>query len=46
MSNLIPWKVSLHGGHSGQFCDHAKGSLREIVEAAIEQKMGSTRFEG
>lgn len=39
MSNVIPWKVSLHGGHSGQFCDHAKGSLRELVEAAIESGM-------
>lgn len=30
-----PWKVSLHGGHSGQFCAHAKGSLRETVDAAV-----------
>ncbi|MBI5092389.1 MAG: histidinol-phosphatase [Candidatus Hydrogenedentes bacterium] len=30
-----PWKVSLHGGHSGEFCDHAKGTLREVIEAAI-----------
>lgn len=30
-----PWKVSLHGGHSGEFCDHATGTLREVVEAAI-----------
>ena len=30
----IPWKVSLHGGHSGQFCEHAEGTLREILEAA------------
>ncbi|MGH9340261.1 MAG: histidinol-phosphatase [Acidobacteriota bacterium] len=29
------WKVSLHGGHSGQFCEHAVGTLREILEAAI-----------
>ncbi len=33
----IPWMVSLHGGHSGQFCDHATGSLREVVEAAATQ---------
>lgn len=30
-----PWAVSLHGGHSGQFCDHGKGSLRDMVEAAV-----------
>jgi histidinol-phosphatase (PHP family) len=28
------WKISLHGGHSGEFCEHAEGSLREILEAA------------
>ncbi len=28
--------VSLHGGHSGEFCDHAEGSLREILDAAID----------
>lgn len=26
-------KISLHGGHSGQFCDHAQGTLAEIVAA-------------
>lgn len=30
-----PWRISLHGGHSGEFCEHAEGSLRSIVEAAI-----------
>ncbi len=30
-----PWKVSLHGGHSGQFCEHAESTLREILEAAV-----------
>ncbi len=30
-----PWKVSLHGGHSGEFCDHATGTLREVLDAAI-----------
>lgn len=29
-----PWKVSLHGGHSGEFCEHAKDSLRDVLEAA------------
>ncbi|MDW8107160.1 MAG: histidinol-phosphatase [Armatimonadota bacterium] len=30
------WKISLHGGHSGEFCEHAEGSLREILEAAVQ----------
>lgn len=30
------WKVSLHGGHSGQFCEHATGTLRDILEAAVK----------
>lgn len=32
--NREQWRVSLHGGHSGEFCDHAQGTLREILEAA------------
>ena len=35
MSDRCPWKVSLHGGHSGEFCDHAAGTLRETLEAAV-----------
>lgn len=35
----IPWKVSLHGGHSGAYCDHADGALEELVLAAIAQGM-------
>jgi histidinol-phosphatase (PHP family) len=31
-----PWKVSLHGGHSGAYCDHATGTLSETLEAAVE----------
>ena len=31
----MPW-FSYHGGHSGEFCRHAKGSLREVVERALE----------
>ena len=34
---MSAWRSSFHGGHSGQFCDHAKGSLREMIEAAIEK---------
>lgn len=32
-----PYPVSVHGGHSGQFCGHAKNSLEEIVLAYIGQ---------
>lgn len=32
-----PWLVSLHGGHSGEFCDHAEGTLAGIVAAACAQ---------
>lgn len=31
-----PWRVSLHGGHSGEFCEHATGRLCEVLEAAVE----------
>ncbi|MDA0207073.1 MAG: histidinol-phosphatase [Acidobacteria bacterium] len=30
-----PWRISLHGGHSGEFCEHAEGTLRGVVEAAV-----------
>ncbi|MCC6794175.1 MAG: histidinol-phosphatase [Candidatus Hydrogenedentes bacterium] len=36
-SDKTPWGVSLHGGHSGEYCDHAVGTLREVIEAAIEK---------
>jgi histidinol-phosphatase (PHP family) len=32
-----PSPVSVHGGHSDQFCGHAKNSLEEIVLAYIDQ---------
>lgn len=32
----MPW-FSYHGGHSGQFCAHAKGSLEDVVLAAIRR---------
>lgn len=28
-------RVSIHGGHSGQFCSHAQNTLEEIVQAYI-----------
>jgi histidinol-phosphatase (PHP family) len=37
MSDNTPWKTSLHGGHSGEFCEHAVGSLREVVDAALSR---------
>jgi histidinol-phosphatase (PHP family) len=30
------WKVSLHGGHSGDFCLHGDDTLEEMLEAAVE----------
>jgi histidinol-phosphatase (PHP family) len=32
-----PLPVSIHGGHSAQFCSHAKNSLEEIVQAYIDR---------
>ena len=29
------WRISLHGGHCGEFCSHARGTLEETVEAAV-----------
>lgn len=29
------WKFSLHGAHSGTFCDHARGRLEEFLQSAI-----------
>lgn len=36
MGNAFEWKVSLHGGHSGEFCDHAEATLEEMLNAAVE----------
>ncbi len=33
--NREHWRVSLHGGHSSDFCDHAHHPLREMLEAAV-----------
>ncbi|MGB5984765.1 MAG: histidinol-phosphatase [Desulfobacterales bacterium] len=32
-----PQRVSIHGGHSGQFCTHAQDTLAEVIEAYIAQ---------
>ncbi len=38
MNNIIPSRlISLHGGHSGQFCCHAKDRLEDIIRAYIEK---------
>ena len=34
---MDPQRVSVHGGHSGQFCNHAKDSLEEIIRAYIRK---------
>jgi histidinol-phosphatase (PHP family) len=38
LSMTMMHPVSLHGGHSGQFCGHAKDTLEEIVQTYIEQR--------
>jgi histidinol-phosphatase (PHP family) len=37
----MPW-FSYHGGHSGEFCRHAKGNLEAVIERAIE--VGFTHY--
>ena len=34
-----PWFVSLHGGHSGAYCDHAEDALEALVRRAIKLGM-------
>ena len=31
---MIPWKVSLHGGHSRAYCDHADDTLEDLLATA------------
>jgi histidinol-phosphatase (PHP family) len=35
LMNIRP--VSIHGGHSGQFCDHARDTLEALIRAYISQ---------
>lgn len=30
------WMVSLHGGHSREYCDHAHSPLQEMLESAVK----------
>lgn len=41
MASEMPW-FSFHGGHSGQFCAHARDPLEAIVQRAIE--LGFTHY--
>lgn len=34
--NQKQWKMSLHGGHSGEFCEHARGRLGDILKRSGE----------
>ena len=36
-SAISPTLVSIHGGHSGQFCNHAQDSLEAVVLAYIDK---------
>ena len=35
------WMVSLHGGHCGEFCEHASGTLRATVQAALSSGLST-----
>ncbi len=35
--DCVPARVSVHGGHSGEFCVHATDTLEEIVRAYCDQ---------
>lgn len=39
MTEPAAWRMSFHGGHSGEFCEHAAGRLEELVVAAIDAGM-------
>ena len=39
VSQRPQWKVSLHGGHSSAYCDHAGSTLAEMLETAYEGGM-------
>lgn len=32
---ITPQMVSIHGGHSGQFCQHARDTLEKVIQAYI-----------
>ncbi|MER3401759.1 MAG: hypothetical protein C4337_00260 [Armatimonadota bacterium] len=34
------WKISLHGGHSQEFCEHAESPLRAMLDAAVQAGYG------
>jgi histidinol-phosphatase (PHP family) len=38
----VPWLISLHGGHSSAYCDHAMDTLRDMLDAAVAK--GFTAF--
>ena len=33
--NSSNWRASLHGGHSGEYCEHAQGTLPQILDSAL-----------
>ncbi len=35
---MIPQRVSIHGGHSGQFCSHAQNTLEEVIQSYIARQ--------
>lgn len=37
----VPWRCSLHGGHSAAFCEHATGDLEAMLASAVEKGMST-----
>lgn len=37
LDEQLPWRISLHGGHSREFSAHASSSLTELIETAIQR---------
>jgi histidinol-phosphatase (PHP family) len=42
--NKHNWRASLHGGHTGPYCDHAEGEPEAFVEAALAAGLGVFGF--
>ena len=38
MASKLETFVSVHGGHSAEFCSHAENSLEEVIQAYIEKE--------
>jgi histidinol-phosphatase (PHP family) len=41
MTEIEPWRVSMHGGHSSEFSAHGSSTLEELLERAIERGLAT-----